>query len=58
MDFGISFGVPAIFFHLHLVSFTEGSDDGTPGRTDLVPGCYIPTLRTKERECQKFLDWR
>ena len=20
------------------------SDDGTPGRTDLVPGCYIPTL--------------
>merc|ERR1711993_196713 len=23
----------------------------------LVPGCYIPTLRTKERECWKFLDW-
>ena len=30
----------------------------TSERTDLVPGCYIPTLRTKERECQKFLDWR
>ena len=24
----------------------------------LVPGCYIPRIEAKEKECWKFLDWQ
>ena len=38
-------------FKMFWITTLKGLNDDRKGILDLVPGCYIPTLRTKEREC-------